>query len=50
MMQCSMQYVNLTTQERAYKASFFYYVDAFRTYGGPMNNNVCWSPGLACLR
>ncbi|KAL2357019.1 glycoside hydrolase superfamily, partial [Cryomyces antarcticus] len=27
-----MQYVNFTTQERTYKASFFYYVDAFNQY------------------
>jgi len=27
-----LQYVNFTTQERAYKASFFYYVDVFNTY------------------
>ena len=27
------RYVNLTTQERAYKASFFEYVNAFVTYG-----------------
>ena len=29
-----LQYVNLTTQERMFKASFFEYVDAFKTYGG----------------
>jgi beta-glucosidase/6-phospho-beta-glucosidase/beta-galactosidase len=28
-----LQYVNLTTQERAYKASFFEYVNAFKLYG-----------------
>jgi beta-glucosidase/6-phospho-beta-glucosidase/beta-galactosidase len=28
-----MQYVNFTTQERAYKASFFEYVNAFKVYG-----------------
>ncbi|KAK8152904.1 glycoside hydrolase superfamily [Phyllosticta citrichinensis] len=27
-----LQYVNLTTQERYYKASFFHYVDVFKTY------------------
>jgi hypothetical protein len=27
------RYVNLTTQERAYKASFFEYVNAFKLYG-----------------
>ena len=27
------RYVNFTTQERAYKASFFEYVNAFVTYG-----------------
>ncbi len=27
-----VQYVNFTTQERYYKASFFEYVDAFRQY------------------
>lgn len=27
-----MQYVNLTTYERSYKASFFQYVDAFKQY------------------
>jgi beta-glucosidase len=27
------RYVNLTTQERAYKASFFEYVNAFVVYG-----------------
>lgn len=27
------RYVNLTTQERAYKASFFEYVNAFEVYG-----------------
>jgi hypothetical protein len=27
------RYVNFTTQERAYKASFFEYVHAFVTYG-----------------
>jgi hypothetical protein len=28
-----MQYVNFTTQERFYKASFFEYVNAFNLYG-----------------
>lgn len=28
-----IQYVNFTTQERAYKASFFEYVNAFKVYG-----------------
>jgi beta-glucosidase len=27
------RYVNLTTQERSYKASFFEYVNAFKVYG-----------------
>jgi beta-glucosidase len=27
-----MQYVNLTTFERSYKASFFEYVNAFKLY------------------
>lgn len=27
-----MQYVNFTTQERFYKASFFEYVNAFKVY------------------
>jgi hypothetical protein len=27
-----LQYVNLTTQERSYKASFFEYVNAFKLY------------------
>lgn len=27
------RYVNYTTQERAYKASFFEYVNAFKLYG-----------------
>jgi beta-glucosidase/6-phospho-beta-glucosidase/beta-galactosidase len=27
-----MQYVNLTTQERQFKASFFTYLDAFNVY------------------
>jgi hypothetical protein len=27
------RYVNFTTQERAYKASFFEYVNAFKLYG-----------------
>jgi beta-glucosidase len=27
-----MQYVNFTTYERAYKASFFEYVNAFKLY------------------
>ena len=27
-----LQYVNLTTQERAYKASFFEYANVFRVY------------------
>ena len=28
-----MQYVSLTTQEMAYKASFFEYVNVFKVYG-----------------
>lgn len=39
-----LQYVNLTTQERAYKASFFEYVNAFKLYGTdpvtPHNNGT----------
>jgi hypothetical protein len=27
-----LQYVNFTTQERSYKASFFEYVNAFKEY------------------
>jgi hypothetical protein len=27
------RYVNFTTQERSYKASFFEYVNAFKVYG-----------------
>lgn len=33
-----MQYVNFTTQERYYKASFFWYVDAFKQYGSLGNS------------
>lgn len=28
-----IRYVNLTTQERSYKASFFEFVNAFQVYG-----------------
>lgn len=34
-----VQYVNLTTQERYYKASFFEYVNAFRLYQQQSANN-----------